>query len=53
MIGFRENEEKNCNFPPPPQKVGKGAPISTNFFSRALRGYSSLNIPNFRKCVYF
>ena len=35
MIGFRENEEKKCNFvfaPPPPQKVGKGAPISTIFF---------------------
>ena len=33
MIGFRENEEKNCDFfcPPPPQKVGKGAPISTIF----------------------
>ena len=31
MIGFRKNEGKNCKFflaPPPPQKVGKGAPIS-------------------------
>ena len=34
MIGFRENEEKNCNFfvAPPKKKVGKGAPISTIFF---------------------
>ena len=33
MIGFRENEEKNCNFIfAPPQKVGKGAPISTISF---------------------
>ena len=38
MIGFRENEEKNCNFfLAPPQKVGKGAPISTIFFSSALK----------------
>ena len=38
MIGFRENEEKICNFfCPPPQKVGKGAPISTCFFSSALK----------------
>ena len=30
MIGFCENEEKNCNFVfAHPQKVGKGAPIST------------------------
>ena len=37
MIGFRENEEKNCNiFIAPPQKVGKGAPIST-IFSSALK----------------
>ena len=41
MIGFRENEEKNCIFlgPPPPQKVGTGAPISTIFFSSALKCY--------------
>ena len=33
MIGFRENEEKNCNiFFAPPQKVGKEIPISTNFY---------------------
>ena len=38
MIGFRENEEKNCNyFFASPQKVGKGAPIYTNFFSGALK----------------
>ena len=38
MIEFRENEEKNCNFlAPPPQKVGKGAPISTISFSSALK----------------
>ena len=41
MIGFRENEEKNCNFvfAPPPQKVGKGAPITTIFFPSALKEY--------------
>ena len=38
MIGFRENEEKNFIFYfAPPQKLGKGAPISTNFFSSALK----------------
>ena len=31
MIGFRENEEKIVIIFAPPQKVGKGAPISTNF----------------------
>ena len=41
MIGFRENEEKNCNFfappPPPPTKSRKGSPYLHNFVSSALK----------------
>ena len=40
MMRFRENEEKDCIFlapPPHTQKGGKGAPISTMFFSSALQ----------------
>ena len=38
MIGFRESEEKNCNFfvPPPPTRSGKRSPYLHNFFSSAL-----------------
>ena len=38
MIGFRENDEKKCNFfCPPPTKSRKGSPYLHNFISSALK----------------
>ena len=48
MIGFRENEEKYCNFFfALPQKVGKGAHISTILLfkvSQSDRAYFAMDI---------
>ena len=39
MIGFRENEKKNCNFFPPLTKSRNGSPYLHIFFSSALKLY--------------
>ena len=39
MIGFRKNEDKNCNIFGSPTKSRKGSPYLHNFFSSALKYY--------------